>query len=341
MARRSQPGPVRLGRAPSGRCSSGPADRSCRGRVVRSPGQGVGAELARVDGTDPPRPCVRSSPGLPPAPSSSRWPASSRSPSPVSSGFGAPDIPSKLHPQPQDQVAGRQFLVRLPEAARLRGHGRTCLACPARDGVCRAASVRRETAMSDEGGLFDRVRDAVTGDRRERDDEGRRDREEDESGERLSTDDLAGAPTSRRSAGGEKATAAREGTTPVAAPDPDVTTGRAAAGSGMEQREAESAPPVQPGGEPTDEVPSLFPATEARGFLDRWGEVQSRFVDDPKRAVQDGDALVAEVMQTLAASFARHKADLEGQWNIGDAATDDLRQAFQRYRAFFQRLLSA
>ena len=90
-----------------------------------------------------------------------------------------------------------------------------------------------------------------------------------------------------------------------------------------------------------DEVPSLFPANEARGFLDRWGEVQSRFVDDPKRAVHDGDALVAEVMQTLAASFARHKADLEGQWNTGDAATDDLRQAFQRYRAFFQRLLSA
>ena len=109
----------------------------------------------------------------------------------------------------------------------------------------------------------------------------------------------------------------------------------------MEQREAESAPPAQPTGAGTDEVPSLFPATEARGFLDRWGEVQSRFVDDPKRAVHDGDALVAEVMQTLAASFARHKADLEGQWNTGDAATDDLRQAFRRYRAFFQRLLSA
>src|SRR5512144_892943 len=240
----------------------------------------------------------------------------------------------KLHEQPQDQVTGHQFLVRLPEAARLRGHWRTCLACPARDGVCRAASVRRETAMSDEGGLFDRVRDAVTGDRRERDDEGRRDRDEDESDERLSTDDLAGAPTSRRSAGGEEAT-------PVAAPGPDAAPTRTTTGGGMEQREAESAPPAQRSGGPTDEVPSLFPATEARGFLDRWGEVQSRFVDDPKRAVQDGDALVAEVMQTLAASFARHKADLEGQWNTGDAATDDLRQAFQRYRAFFQRLLSA
>lgn len=130
-----------------------------------------------------------------------------------------------------------------------------------------------------------------------------------ESDERLSTDDLAGAPTSRRSAGGGAATAAREG----------EAVGQA----------------------PADELPSLFPANEASGFLDRWGEVQSRFVDDPKRAVQDGDALVAEVMQTLAASFARHKADLEGQWNTGDAATDDLRQAFQRYRAFFQRLLSA
>ena len=164
--------------------------------------------------------------------------------------------------------------------------------------------------MSDEGGLFDRVRDAVTGDRRERDDEGRRDRDEDESDEQLSTDDLAGAPTSRCSAS-EEATAAREGATPVAAPGPDAAPTRTT-GGGMEQREAESAPPAQPSGAPTDEVPSLFPATEARGFLDRWGEVQSRFVDDPKRAVHDGDALVAEVMQTLAASFARHKADLEG-----------------------------
>ena len=134
-----------------------------------------------------------------------------------------------------------------------------------------------------------------------------------ESDERLSTDDLAGTSTAGRSA---------------------PTAGTA----------GEPSPPAaQPGagGGATDELPSLFPANEASSFLDRWGEVQSRFVDDPKRAVHDGDALVAEVMQTLAASFARHKADLEGQWNTGDAATDDLRQAFQRYRAFFQRLLSA
>jgi hypothetical protein len=133
-----------------------------------------------------------------------------------------------------------------------------------------------------------------------------------ESDERLSTDDLAGTSTAGRSA-------SRAGT-------------------------AEPSPPAAqpgPGGGATDELPSLFPANEASSFLDRWGQVQSRFVDDPKRAVQDGDALVAEVMKTLAASFAGHKADLEGQWNTGDAATDDLRQAFQRYRAFFQRLLSA
>jgi hypothetical protein len=165
-----------------------------------------------------------------------------------------------------------------------------------------------------------------------------------ESDERLTTNDLAGAPTARRSIGADEATAAREGdVTPVAEPGPDAASTGTAAGAGVEQREAPSRPAAQPGagGGATDELPSLFPANEASSFLDRWGEVQSRFVDDPKRAVQDGDALVAEVMQTLAASFARHKADLEGQWNTGDAATDDLRQAFQRYRAFFQRLLSA
>lgn len=51
------------------------------------------------------------------------------------------------------------------------------------------ASVRMETGMSDEGGLFDRLREAVTGDRRERDDEGRRYRDDDEDRGRYRDDD--------------------------------------------------------------------------------------------------------------------------------------------------------
>ncbi|WP_246040891.1 hypothetical protein [Streptomyces cadmiisoli] len=48
------------------------------------------------------------------------------------------------------------------------------------------------------------------------------------------------------------------------------------------------------------------------------------------------------MMQTMAATFAEHKKDLEGQWNRGEEAnTEDLRRALRKYRSFFNRLLSA
>jgi hypothetical protein len=46
-------------------------------------------------------------------------------------------------------------------------------------------------------------------------------------------------------------------------------------------------------------------------------------------------------MQHLAKTFADERAGLERQWDRGDdVSTDDLRTAFQRYRSFFERLLS-
>ena len=47
-------------------------------------------------------------------------------------------------------------------------------------------------------------------------------------------------------------------------------------------------------------------------------------------------------MQQLADGFARERETLEGQWSRGeDVSTDDPWVALQRYRSFFQRLLSA
>ena len=72
------------------------------------------------------------------------------------------------------------------------------------------------------------------------------------------------------------------------------------------------------------------------------GEIQTRFVDDPRQAVEDADALVAGVMQRIAEGFAQARDGLEGQWSRGeDVGTEELRVALQRYRAFFRRLLSA
>ena len=91
-----------------------------------------------------------------------------------------------------------------------------------------------------------------------------------------------------------------------------------------------------------DEAGSLLPAGEESGFVRRWEEIQTRFVDDPRQAVEDADALVASVMQRIADGFAQARDGLEGQWSRGeDVGTEELRVALQRYRAFFRRLLSA
>jgi hypothetical protein len=91
-----------------------------------------------------------------------------------------------------------------------------------------------------------------------------------------------------------------------------------------------------------DGAVQLFQAQDAQAFGERWRLVQTRFVDDPRGAVKDADALVSEVMQTLTSQFADHRSSLETQWSSGaDADTEDLRMAFRRYRALFTRLLAA
>jgi hypothetical protein len=90
-----------------------------------------------------------------------------------------------------------------------------------------------------------------------------------------------------------------------------------------------------------DKPTPLFAENESTNFRNRWTEIQAAFVDEPRRAVEQADALVAEVIKRLASSFADERSKLEGQWGRGDnVSTEDLRVALQRYRAFFDRLLS-
>jgi hypothetical protein len=77
---------------------------------------------------------------------------------------------------------------------------------------------------------------------------------------------------------------------------------------------------------------------ESEHFRARWNEVQGKFVDEPCEAVQQADALVSEVIAQITEKFAKERSSLESQWNQG-SATEDLRKAFQRYHAFFNRLV--
>jgi hypothetical protein len=86
---------------------------------------------------------------------------------------------------------------------------------------------------------------------------------------------------------------------------------------------------------------SLLATEDAEGFRARWTDIQTGFVDAPRQAVEQADALVAELMQHLARTFADERGRLEDQWDRGDdVPTDNLRDAFQRYRSFFERLLA-
>jgi hypothetical protein len=88
------------------------------------------------------------------------------------------------------------------------------------------------------------------------------------------------------------------------------------------------------------EIAPLFSESEMGEFRSRWSNVQTGFVDEPRRTVEDADKLVAAVMQRLAEGFANERSGLEKQWDKGDnVSTEDLRVALQRYRSFFDRLL--
>jgi hypothetical protein len=85
----------------------------------------------------------------------------------------------------------------------------------------------------------------------------------------------------------------------------------------------------------------LFPSSELETLRTRWKEIQTTFVDEPRRAVEQADGLVASAMKRLAEVFAEERSKLEKQWDRGDSvSTEDLRVALQRYRSFFDRLLS-
>ncbi|HEY6958175.1 MAG TPA: hypothetical protein VI814_05080 [Candidatus Limnocylindria bacterium] len=107
----------------------------------------------------------------------------------------------------------------------------------------------------------------------------------------------------------------------------------------LEDERAEDARDVRPraGSKRAD----LFASDRAAELRSRWSEVQARFVDDPRAAVKEADGLVDDVIQQLAKQFADERARLEGQWGRDEkVSTEDLRVALQRYREFFERLLS-
>lgn len=94
---------------------------------------------------------------------------------------------------------------------------------------------------------------------------------------------------------------------------------------------------------PADEAPvRLLDTDELHSVVSRWREIQAEFVDQPKRAMQQADELVSELMDRLSRTFAEQREQLEARWSETESiSTEELRQELQRYRSFFERLLAA
>jgi hypothetical protein len=118
------------------------------------------------------------------------------------------------------------------------------------------------------------------------------------------------------------------------------------AGRGLD--DADRTADVDRSGETREQIPTeglsaddpLVPTETAVDFKARWDVIQQGFVDDPRNSVTDADKLVGDVLQRLSTSFDQQHQGLESQWANGEPSTEDLRAALQRYRAFFERLLT-
>ena len=102
-----------------------------------------------------------------------------------------------------------------------------------------------------------------------------------------------------------------------------------------------------------------LPAGARSRYTEEWRTVQTRFVDEPKGAIDEADRLVNQVMRDRgypAGEFEQQAADLSPDHprvlqnyrtaheiavrsEQGEASTEDLRQAMVHYRAIFSDLL--
>jgi hypothetical protein len=135
----------------------------------------------------------------------------------------------------------------------------------------------------------------------------------------------------------DRAAAADRRENPETRPEPDVVDV-----DGGHEDLSHSSAATQGATSERDRQQPLLPPDQSERFTTGWHEIQASFVDEPQQAVEQADALVAALMQRLAAIFSEEREQLEAQWAKGDAvSTEDLRVALTRYRSFFDRLLSA
>ena len=117
---------------------------------------------------------------------------------------------------------------------------------------------------------------------------------------------------------------------------PSAGSGRAGAG-----REHGRTGTDRPGPGSADGAWTLRPRGMEPGEVrERWRETQGGFVDDPRAAVQEAEALATEVADALVAEIEARRSALRSAWSDGDGSdTEVLRVALRDYRSFVEELV--
>lgn len=89
----------------------------------------------------------------------------------------------------------------------------------------------------------------------------------------------------------------------------------------------------------TDPGPVLAPEASL-DFRERWHGIQAEFIDDPRRAVEDADRLVADVARAFTTGVEERRQSLTSGWqNNEHGETEELRLTMRQYRALVDHIL--
>jgi len=86
---------------------------------------------------------------------------------------------------------------------------------------------------------------------------------------------------------------------------------------------------------------SWLKGEEVVDLQSRWNAIQIDFVDEPRKSVEQADALVVEALKRIEQGFTNQRTILIERWlNHEDIQTEDLRISLQSYRSFLNRILA-
>src|SRR3954452_18908004 len=128
--------------------------------------------------------------------------------------------------------------------------------------------------------------------------------------------------------------------------------------SHVEARSLEDEPPLEsvrqpavytarggPTGEPWPERAPVLTPDEAHELSERWSSIQAGFIEAPRLAVEQADALVTDVIQRVVQTFKEERGALHRLLEAepgsrSEMSTEELRLALRRYRSLLGRLLA-